>query len=100
MIRRNTAKELCIIGVVIVLLFLMVNFMGCTPGCQKSLKHQKSKWIGLNRIITLYNYEGEQMKQWNGNCQIEKEGDGNIISFILNKKEVKIIGGIVVVEEQ
>lgn len=72
---------------------------GCTKGCRKSLKHTKSKYIGLKRKITWYDYNREVIRTWEGRLSVEMAGSG--IAFEdKNKKETKLFGGLILVEEQ
>lgn len=93
-------KRIGAILIILGLLCIIASYLtGCTKGCQKSIKHLKSSAIGLNRIVTVYDYEGQMIKSYDGKFQIEIESD-SVVSFIQEGKERKIIGGIVIVEEQ
>ena len=80
------------------LLFTFLFASGCTGKQQRGIKSIKSNWTGgLNRVITLYDYNGKPIRTWKGNIDMsdsEKETD-----FILNGNRVVIHGGITVVEE-
>lgn len=85
----------------IFLLFCVIAlFSGCTKGCQKQLKHIKSDFTGLRRQVTLFNYDGKPIKSWTGNLQIEMKESGIMAWIGDNGKEVKVFGGIVIVEEE
>ena len=63
-------------------------------GCQELAqtgKHLKSSMVGLQRKATLYNTNGEIIKQWEGKFQVET-GDGGYCRFMLNNKTVYISG--------
>ena len=53
--------------------------------------------IGLHRRVTLYDYEGEKLREWEGKFDVS-ENDQEVY-FDLNGKRVIIHGGIVVNEE-
>ena len=71
-------------------------------GCQrmeKFGKHWESGMEGLNRTITLYDLEGDVIGRWQAKTYIETRRDG-IVAFLDSAgKEVKLAGGIVVVQE-
>lgn len=82
-----------------ILICLLVAFFSCTERQKKELKHFKSDLVGLKRQVTLYNYDGKIIKQWEGRFKIELQ-EGPILSWIDdNGKEIKI-HGIFTVEEQ
>ena len=80
------------------LLIVSVLFAGCTGEQKRGIKSIKSNWTGgLNRVVTLYDYNGKVVQKWSGNIDMsnsEKETD-----FILNGKRIVIHGGITVIEE-
>ncbi len=84
---------------VLIILFILcaIFIFSCTEKQRKEIKHLKSDIIGLKRIVTLYDCNGNVIKQWKGRFKIEIQG--SFISFIDdNGKEVKISGTIVVQE--
>ena len=99
MFKNFSWSRLFVILITLGMIFASLHLSGCTKGCSKKLKHTKSKWVGLRRKITLYGYDRELMKSWEGRFYIET--DGAAVSFIdSNNKETKICGGIVLIEEQ
>ncbi len=84
---------------VLIIIFILcaIFIFSCTEKQRKELKHFKSDIIGLKRIVTLYDCNGNVIKQWKGRFKIEIQGA--YISFIDNNgKEVKISGTVVVQE--
>ncbi len=84
---------------VLIIIFILcaIFLFSCTEKQRKELKHFKSDIIGLKRIVTLYDCNGNVIKQWKGRFKIEIQGA--YISFIDNNgKEVKISGTVVVQE--
>lgn len=53
---------------------------------------------GLERIATLYDYNGKPLKQWNG--KIDMSNSANEVDFFINNKRIIIHGGIFVLEEK
>lgn len=87
-------KKVKFIFVIVILAFLSLS----CEGEFKSIKHTKSSMVGLNRIVTLYNCNGDIIKVWVGQFMVETT-DG-VASFITDDgKEVKI-NGIYTIEEQ
>lgn len=80
------------------LLIASVLFAGCTGEQKRGIKSIKSNWTGgLNRVVTLYDYNGKVIKTWKGTIDMsdsEKETD-----FMLDGKRIIVHGGITVVEE-
>ena len=48
-------------------------YYGC-EGCQKMTKHFKSSAVGLDRIVTLYDCNGEVIKTYEGRFVVEIAG--------------------------
>jgi hypothetical protein len=53
---------------------------------------------GLNRVATLYDYNGRPLKQWNG--KIDMSNSTNEVDFFIDNKRIIIHGGIFVLEEK
>ena len=80
------------------LLIASVLFSGCTGEQKRGIKSIKSNWTGgLNRVVTLYDYNGKIVKTWKGTIDIKKKKKET--DFILDNKRVVIHGGITVIEE-
>lgn len=71
-------------------------------GCQrmtKAGKHWQSGWDGLDRTISVYTDDGRLHARWNAKTYIETRPP--VIAFIDSAgKEVKVMGGIVIVRER
>lgn len=82
------------------LLIGMVLLTGCTNQFGKNIKHTQSSWVGLDRKVEVYSLDGKLLKTYEGRFKVEENPNGSI-SFITNdNKEHKIIGGIVIIDEQ
>ena len=78
---------------------LAITVTGCTGNQERGIKNIKSNWTGgLNRTITLYDYNGKAVRTWEG--KIDMSDSVNETDFIVNGKRVIIHGGIVVAEEK
>lgn len=73
----------------------------CTESQQRHLKSVKSNWTGgLNRTVTVYDYNGQKIKSWSGHFDV-KETDRNSVYFDTeDDKRVIISGGIIINEEK
>ena len=84
------------LGALIVSVFLMA---GCTGTQERGLKNIKSNWTGgLNRTITVYDYNGKPIKTWEGKIDISDAKDET--DFIVDGKRIIIHGGITIIEEK
>ena len=83
-------------GLFAIVVLISALFLNGCAGCQQDLSHLKSKWVGLNRTVTLYSAEGKVLDQWNGRFQVEV--DGASARFIDNGKAVTIAGTWSIIE--
>jgi hypothetical protein len=83
-------------------LFLAVA-VATTAGCQrmeKFGKHWESGMEGLDRTISLYDIDGDLIGRWNSKTHVETRRGEGLIAFLDSAgHEVKLVGGIVVVQE-
>ena len=78
--------------------FTVFNMLGCAS-CSMTMKSIGSDFDGgLDRTVTLYNYNGEVLDSWSGKCDMSSSGE-EIYFDDENGKRVIIHGGIVVAEE-
>lgn len=89
-------------GAVMVVILGLAIAAALFSGCQrveKLGKHWESGMDGLNRTITLYDIDGDVVGQWRTKTYVETTRGGIIAFFDSTGKEVKLAGGIVVVQE-
>ena len=84
-----------VIGIVSIIMALSMD------GCESNSREVKSTFSdltgGLDRTVTVYDYNGEAIKSWTGHFDVsESESE---VYFDLNGKRVIIHGGIVINEE-
>ena len=92
------AVQWSVLLIVTFLAFALIAASGCQR-TEKMGKHWESSWSGLDRTITLYTDDGRVLRQWHAKTYIET--DPPVVAFIDSAgKEVKLAGGIVVVEER
>ena len=76
--------------------------MGILTGCQSTQRVIKSMGSdltgGLERTVTVYDYNGEEIKSWSGKFDVSESE--NEVYFDLNGKRVIIHGGIIINEEK
>ena len=93
---KRTYLTLILIIVILTPLFIS----GC-ESCSRQMKSINSDINGgLNRIVSVYDYNGKLIKTYEGRVDIggSPEGSGEIL-FDLNGKRTIINGGIVIIDE-
>jgi len=85
-------------------LFILVSlaflFSSCS-GVERTLKTIGSDFGGgLERIATVYTYDGKPIKTWEGKIDFQSSDVAGKVLFDLNGKRVIINGGIVISEER
>ena len=91
-------KGIRIIAVISLVLILAISLTGCAS-CRRDIKSLSSDIKGgLNRTVTVYDYNGKKIKSWTGKFDIS-ESENEIFFDDANGKRVVIHGGIVICEE-
>ena len=76
-----------------------VSITGCTESFDREVKSFSSNWNGgLNRTVTVYDYNGGKIKSWSGKFDVS-ESENEVYFDDSDGKRVIIHGGIVVNEE-
>ena len=84
-------------------IFTVVLTIGivCMSGCASTQRKMKSTLSdlkgGLDRTLTVYDYNGQEIKSWTGKFDVSESE--NEVYFDLDGKRVIIHGGIVINEE-
>ena len=85
--------------VFIVLVVIAILFVSC--GGENAKRLRKSIFSnytgGLDRTVTLYDYEGDVLRTWSGKIDLTESQDE--LMFDLNGKRTVIQGGIRVIDE-
>ena len=84
-----------IVGVVSIVMAL--SMVGCASTSRKIKSTFSDLTGGLDRTVTVYDYNGEAIKSWTGHFDVSESE--NEVYFDLNGKRVIIHGGIVINEE-
>lgn len=82
-------------------LIFMGLFLLTLTGCGKvenTISHFKSKWIGIDRVITLYSADGKVIETWQSDNQVEYVG--GFARFIDKSGKVITISGTIVMSEK
>ena len=78
---------------------LAVSLSGCTGSQQRGIKSFKANVAGgLDRTVTLYDYNGKPIRKWEGKIDISESQVET--DFLVDGKKVVIHGGITVIEEK
>ena len=76
-----------------------VSITGSTASFDREVKSFSSNWNGgLNRTVTVYDYNGGKIKSWSGKFDVS-ESENEVYFDDSDGKRVIIHGGIVVNEE-
>lgn len=92
-------KKIALIALAAAMAAATCGMTGCAS-CSRAAKSWDSEMNGgLQRTVTLYDYQGDKLDEWSGLIDIRTNKPG-LTMFDLNGKRVLIGGGIVVSEEQ
>ena len=87
---------------IVVIAMLIFAFIFLCTGCaswSREIKSWKSDFAGgLDRTVTVYDYNGKEIKSWSGKFDIS-ESENEVFFDNADGKRVIIHGGIVVCEE-
>ena len=81
----------------IVSIAMALSMAGCASTSRKIKSTLSDFTGGLDRTVTVYDYNGEAIKSWTGRFDVSESE--NEVYFDLNGKRVIIHGGIVINEE-
>jgi len=66
---------------------------------KRNFKNFKAETVGLDRVVTVYDYSGGVIRQWDGRILVDGNGDRTKITTS-DAKTFIIDGGIVIIEEK
>ncbi|SEL77309.1 hypothetical protein SAMN04487770_11735 [Butyrivibrio sp. ob235] len=94
------SKKTVGIAVVFVMIFMGIIIVLNKASVQRALKSINSEYSGgLDRTVTVYDYDGNEITQYTGKIDIEDTETGGKVKFDLDGKRTIIYGGIVIVQE-
>ena len=90
---RKWKKIIAVVGII-----AAFGTTGCTASWERSVKSFSSNYGGgLNRTVTVYDYNGTEIKSWSGKFDVSDSE--NEVYFDVDGKRVIVHGGIVIDEE-
>jgi hypothetical protein len=95
--KNRTAAVIISISIMIIIAIILIESNGA--GFQRTLKSVRSNYGGgLDRTITVYDYNGNEIKSWSGKFDVQ-ESETRVFFDDENGKRVIIYNGIVINEE-
>lgn len=87
--------------VVLAAALVATSLVGCGQSWERTKKNISSEYGGgLNRVITVYDQQGNAIKTYEGNIDIRDTEYGNKVLFDLNGKRIVIYNATVIAEEK
>lgn len=101
---RDPKKTALVTVGIILVLACLIGVGSCvmgSQGCARAIKSWQSDYAGgLPRRVTVYDYEGDVIAQYEGRIDVVTNSDGaSEVYFDLNGRRIIIDGGIVITEE-
>lgn len=92
-------RKVLSVGILAIIGVVTISLSGCSAKWDREMKSTVSNWTGgLNRTVTVYDYNGQEIKSWTGKFDVT-EDDNEVYFDDENGKRVIIQGGIVINEE-
>ena len=92
-------RKVLSVGILAMIGVVTISLSGCSAKWDREMKSTMSNWSGgLNRTVTVYDYNGQEIKSWTGKFDVT-EDDNEVYFDDENGKRVIIQGGIVINEE-
>ncbi|RHG20061.1 hypothetical protein DW272_02320 [Blautia obeum] len=92
-------RKVLSVGILAIIGVVAISLSGCSSRWDREMKSTVSNWTGgLNRTVTVYDYNGQEIKSWTGKFDVT-EDDNEVYFDDENDKRVIIQGGIVINEE-
>ena len=83
----------------IVLLVVTLMLLAGCESFKRDMKGISSEFGGLNRVVSVYTYDGKLLRTYKGTLDIEF-GEGGKVKFDLDGKRYIIYNAVVIVEEK
>lgn len=93
-------KGIKILMGVMLTIVLTLNMTGCAGLTRMGKSIGSDLTGGLNRVVTVYDQNGNVLQTYEGKIDIEDTDYGNKILFDLNGKRIVIYNSTVIVEEK
>lgn len=95
---RRKNKERMFVGACIAIVCVLILILSSTAGFKRFMKSTFSSFSGLDRTITVYDYDGDVVRQWSGKFDVSSS-EYEVYFDDENNHRVIIHGGIVINEE-
>jgi hypothetical protein len=93
-------KGIKILAGVMLIIVLTFSMTGCAGLTRMGKSIGSDLTGGLDRVVTVYDQNGNVLQTYEGKIDIEDTDYGNKISFDLNGKRIVIYNSTVIVEEK
>ena len=96
--RKRNRYILIGVAVIVALIGLLtVNRAGLERSFKTAVSHTTG---GLNRTVTVYDDNGNELRTYKGKIDLEENDYGNKVSFDLDGKRHIVYNGVVIVDEE
>lgn len=97
---RSIIKNISIGFAIGIAVILLIVFMVSRESCQRHFKDIKSDYTGgLNRTVTVYDFNGNKIEEYKGKFDVEYKADGSV-KFDIDGKRTVVTGGIIINQEE
>lgn len=97
--KRSYFRIATIAILILVVLGIFVTIFFSRESTQRWWKSLQSDYSGLNRTITVYDQNGNELRTYTGRIDIEENQYGNKVLFDLDGKRVTLYNAVVIAEE-
>jgi uncharacterized lipoprotein YehR (DUF1307 family) len=91
----SNRKKLFVLSIAVIM--LCISLVSCSS-CERAAKSWDSEFGGLNRIVNVYDYEGDLIATYEGNLDVQ-ENDSKVL-FDLNGKRYVYYNAVVEIIEK
>lgn len=99
---KRAKRRRMITGILFLIIIGAIVYFGMrTASFERWTKSIKSEYSGgLNRIVTVYDNNGHEIRKWSGKTDIEENTYGNKVLFEMDGKRKVVYNAVVIVEEE
>lgn len=97
---RINKRKVCTFIIAGALIIAIIIIIVSRQSFQRWIKDIKSDYTGgINRTVTVYDYDGNQIESYSGKFDVEYKSDGTV-KFDIDGKRTIITGGIIINQEE
>ena len=85
---------------IVLMMFAIVLMFSSCKVAERSIRNVTSSVVGLDRIVSVYDGNGDKLAEYTGKIDIETNDYGNKVKFDVDGKRIMIYNAIVIVEEK